>query len=56
MRLSEKLLSILFHQKKIFFFSFFFSGHNTEMFEITIGNCYKCDLETIVDSNNCQYF
>ena len=26
------------------------------MLEITIGNCYKCDLETINDPNNCQYF
>ena len=26
------------------------------MLEITIGNCYKCDLETIKDSNNSQYF
>ena len=26
------------------------------MLEITIGNCYKCDLETINDTNNSQYF
>ena len=26
------------------------------MLEITIGNCYKCDLETINDPNNSQYF
>ena len=26
------------------------------MLEITIDNCHKCDLETIIDSNNCQYF
>ena len=26
------------------------------MLEITIGNCYKCDLETINDSNNSSYF
>ena len=26
------------------------------MLEIAIDNCYKCDLETINDSNNCQYF
>ena len=26
------------------------------MLEITIGNCYKCDLETIIDPNNSQYF
>ena len=26
------------------------------MLEITIGNCYKCDLETIHDPNNSQYF
>ena len=24
--------------------------------EIAIGNCYKCDLETINDPNNSQYF
>ena len=26
------------------------------MSEITIDNCYKCDLETINDPNNTQYF
>ena len=26
------------------------------MSEITIDNCYKCDLETINDPNNSQYF
>ena len=26
------------------------------MLEITIGNCHKCDLETIIDQNNSQYF
>ena len=26
------------------------------MLEITIGNCYKCDLETMIDPNNSQYF
>ena len=26
------------------------------MLEITIGNCHKCDLETIIDPNNSQYF
>ena len=26
------------------------------MLEITIDNCNKCDLETISDPNNCQYF
>ena len=26
------------------------------MLEITINNCYKCDLETINDPNNSQYF
>ena len=25
------------------------------MFEITSKNCYKCDLETIIDSNG-EYF
>ena len=23
---------------------------------MTIDNCYKCDLETIIDPNNIQYF
>ena len=26
------------------------------MLEITIDNCYKCDLETINDPNTSQYF
>ena len=26
------------------------------MLEITIDNCHKCDLETINDPNNRQYF
>ena len=26
------------------------------MLEITIGNCYKCDSETINDPNNSQCF
>ena len=26
------------------------------MLEITIGNCYKCDLKRINDPNNSQYF
>ena len=26
------------------------------MLETTIGNCYKCDLETINGPNNNQYF
>ena len=34
----------------------FFSGYNIRMLEITIDNCYKCDLETIIDPNNSQYF
>ena len=25
-----------------------FSGYNIRMLEITIGNCYKCDLETMI--------
>ena len=31
-------------------------GYDIKMLEITIGNCNKCDIETINDSNNCQYF
>ena len=26
------------------------------MLEITIDHCYKCDLETIIDPNNSEYF
>ena len=26
------------------------------MLEITMDNCYKCNLERIVDPNNSQYF
>ena len=35
---------------------FFFFEYSIRMLEITIGNCYKCDLETINDPNNSQYF
>ena len=48
---SKILLSILSYYKK-----YFFSGYNIGVFEITIGNCYNCDLETIDDPNNSQYF
>ena len=34
----------------------FFSGHNIGIIETTIDDCYKCDLETINDTNNSQYF
>ena len=34
----------------------FFSRHNIKMLETTIDNCQKCDLETIIDPNNSQYF
>ena len=33
-----------------------FSGYNIRMLEITIDNCYRCDLETINDPNKSQYF
>ena len=26
------------------------------MLEITKQNCYKCDVETVIDNNNSQYF
>ena len=35
---------------------YFFCGYNIRMLEIPIDNCYKCDLETINDPNNSQYF
>ena len=31
-------------------------GYNIRMLEITVDNCYKCDLEIINDPNNSQYF
>ena len=40
--------------KKIFFWGG--RGCNIRMLEITIDNCYKCDIETITDSNNSLYF
>ena len=46
---SEILLSISI-------IKFFFSGYNIRMLEITIDNYYKCDLKTIDDPNNSQYF
>ena len=30
--------------------------YNIRMLEITIDNCFKCDLERINDPNNSQYF
>ena len=30
----------------------YFFEYNIRMLEITIDNCYKCDLETINDPNN----
>ena len=33
-----------------------FSGYNIRMLEITIDNCYICDLKTINDLNNSQHF
>ena len=27
-----------------------------DIIEITIDNCHKCDLKTIIDPNNSQYF
>ena len=32
------------------------SGYNITTLEITRDNCQKCDLETIIDSNNSWYF
>ena len=36
--------------------NYFFLGYNIKMLEITIDNCHKCNLETIVETNNSQYF
>ena len=38
-------------KKKIFFLAI-----NIRILEIKIDNCYKCDIETINDPNNSQYF
>ena len=32
------------------------SGYNISILEITTDNCQNCDLETIIDPNNSQYF
>ena len=40
----------------VFIKKYFFLAYNIRMLEITIDNCYKCDLETINDPNNNQYF
>ena len=37
------------------FYFFFIQKIDLSMFEITSKNCYKCDLETIIDSNG-EYF
>ena len=34
----------------------YFLWHSVRMLEINIDNCHKCDLETIIDPNNSQYF
>ena len=46
-------MSFLCHQKNIYFFC---SRCNIKMSEIRIDNCQKCDLETIIDPNNSQYY
>ena len=33
-----------------------FSWYNIRILEITVDNCYKCDLETFNDPNTSQYF
>ena len=47
--LSEKLLNNSCRKKKFFL-------HNIRMLKITIDNCQKRNLETIIDPNNSQYF
>ena len=46
-------MSFLCHQKNIYFFC---SRCNIKMSEIRIDKCQKCDLETIIDPNNSQYY
>ena len=33
----------------------FFLRYNIKMLEITIDNCHKCKLETVINPNNSQY-
>ena len=33
-----------------------FLGRNIRILEITIDSCQKCDIETIINSNNSQHF
>ena len=40
----------------ILYYYFFVCVHNIRMLEITIDNCYKCDLEIVNDPSNSQYF
>ena len=46
-----KYYRVFFINKKAFF-----SGYDIGLLEITIDNCYKCDLETVDDPDNSQYF
>ena len=43
-------------RKNLFKYLLYFLGHSIKMLEITIGNCHKCNLETVIDPNNIQYF
>ena len=45
-KIKKKLSAI----KKKFFL------HSIRILDITRKNCYKCDLETNIDPNHCQYF
>ena len=49
-KIIEYFMSSKNKAKKIFF------KEHIRMLEITIDNCHKCDLETIIDPNNSQYF
>ena len=49
-KIIEYFMSSKNKTKKIFF------KEHIRMLEITIDNCHKCDLETIIDPNNSQYF
>ena len=59
MQLIKNIVFLAYIKEKYYFVllkTYFFSGYIIRLLEVTIDNCYKCDLETINDPNNSQYF
>ena len=59
MQLIKNIVFLAYIKEKYYFVllkKYFFSGYIIRLLEVTIDNCYKCDLETINDPNNSQYF